>query len=93
MALTSIVLTVTWIIYYELDSIYVSKLYNPQTVALFAIGITMLTFSRSLMNTFFSPFQTKFNHLRGLNDETRLSNYFLRIKLYLTAKDCCNISV
>lgn len=79
MALTSIVLTVTWIIYYELDSIYVSKLYNPQTVALFAIGITMLTFSRSLMNTFFSPFQTKFNHLRGLNDETRLSNYFLRL--------------
>lgn len=79
MALTSIVLTVTWIIYYELDSVYVSKLYNPQTVALFAIGITMLTFSRSLMNTFFSPFQTKFNHLRGLNDETQLSNYFLKL--------------
>jgi len=79
MALTSIALTISWILYYELDSVYVSKLYNPKTVALFAIGITMLTFSRSLMNAFFSPFQTKFNHLRGIKDENSLSAFFIRI--------------
>ena len=79
MALTSIILTITWILYYELDSVYISKLYNPQTVALFAIGITMLTFSRSLMNAFFSPFQVKFNHLRGVKDEKSLSSFFLRL--------------
>lgn len=79
MALTSVILTITWILYYELDSIYVSKLYDPKTVALFAIGISMLTFSRSLMNIFFSPFQAKFNHLRGINDEKLLSSYFLRL--------------
>jgi len=79
MAITSIVLTFTWILYYELDSVYVSKLYNPQTVALFAIGLTMLSFSRSLMNAFFSPFQTKFNHLRGLKDEKSLSGFFFRL--------------
>jgi O-antigen/teichoic acid export membrane protein len=82
MALTSIILTLTWISYYELDSIYVSKLYNPKTVALFAIGISMLTFSRSLMNVFFSPFQAKFNHLRGINDEKLLSSYFLRLIIW-----------
>ncbi len=79
MAITSIALTISWILYYELDSVYVSKLYNPKTVALFAIGITMLTFSRSLMNAFFSPFQTKFNHLRGIKDENSLSAFFIRI--------------
>jgi O-antigen/teichoic acid export membrane protein len=79
MALTSVILTITWILYYELDSIYVSKLYDPKTVALFAIGISMLTFSRSLMNVFFSPFQVKFNHLRGLKDEKSLSSYFLKL--------------
>lgn len=79
MALTSIVTTVAWIMYYELDSVYVSKLYNPKTVALFAIGITLLTFSRSLMNAFFSPFQTKFNHLRGIKDEESLSSFFIRV--------------
>lgn len=79
MAVTSIVITITWILYYELDSLYVSKLYNPQTVAYFAIGFTMLSFSRSLMNAFFSPFQTKFNHLRGLKDESKLSNFFFQL--------------
>jgi len=79
MALTSIILTFTWILYYELDSVYVSKLYNPGIVALFAIGLTMLSFSRSLMNAFFSPFQTKFNHLRGLKDEKSLSYFFFRL--------------
>lgn len=79
MALTSIILTFTWILYYELDSIYVSRLYNPKIVALFAIGLTMLSFSRSLMNAFFSPFQTKFNHLRGLKNEKSLSEFFFRL--------------
>lgn len=79
MAFTSIVITISWILYYEMDSVYVSKLYNPQTVALFAIGITILTFSRTLMNMLLSPFQMKFNHLRGLKDEIKLSQYFLRL--------------
>lgn len=77
MAFTSIIVTMAWMLYYELDSIYVSKLYNPKMVALFAIGITMLTFSRSLMNAFFAPFQTKFNHFRGLGDDVNLKKYFL----------------
>lgn len=79
MAFTSVILTITWLIYYELDSLYVSKLYNPNTVAFFAIGITILTFSRTLMNVFFSPFQVKFNHLIGAKDENLLSVYFTRL--------------
>lgn len=46
-------------------------------VAIFAIGITMLNFSRSLMNAFLGPFQTKFNHLRGMKDDDKLNQYFL----------------
>ena len=79
MAITSITITGTWILYYELDSVYASKLYNVQTAAFLAIGITLLTFSRSLMNMFFGPFQVKFNQLRGLKDEKALSYWFLRL--------------
>lgn len=77
MAMTSVVVTISWMLYYEFDLIYVSKLYTPEMVAIFAIGITMLTFSRSLMNAFLGPFQTKFNHLRGMKEDDKLNQYFL----------------
>jgi O-antigen/teichoic acid export membrane protein len=54
-------------------------LYNPKVAALFAIGVTMLTFTRTLMSAFFSPFQTKFNHLRGLRDDSMLNTYFSKL--------------
>jgi O-antigen/teichoic acid export membrane protein len=76
MAMTSVIVTITWMLYYEFDLIYVSKLYTHKMVAIFAIGITMLTFSRSLMNAFFGPFQTKFNHLKGMKDDIKLNHYF-----------------
>lgn len=79
MAFTSIALTIAWLLYYEMDPIYVSKLYTPRVVALFAIGITMLSFSRSLLNAFFAPFQVRLNHLRGLNDEEGLSKLFFKL--------------
>jgi O-antigen/teichoic acid export membrane protein len=79
MALASILVTFSWILYYELDPLYVSLLYDSNIVAVFAIGLTMLTFSRSIMNAFFSPFQIKFNHLRGINDEKNLSKLFLKL--------------
>lgn len=76
MAMTSVVVSVSWMLYYEFDLLYVSKLYTPKMVAIFSIGISMLTFSRSLMNAFFSPFQTKFNHLSGMKADVKLNQYF-----------------
>ena len=77
MALTSVVSTISYMLYYEFDLIYIGKLYNPEIVALFAIGVTILNFSRSFMNAFFGPFKTKLNHLRGMNDNDGIERYFL----------------
>ncbi len=79
MAFTSMTLTASWIFYYEMDPVFVSKLYEPKVVAVFAIGITMLSFSRTLLNAFFAPFQTRFNYLRGLNEEIAMSKLFFKI--------------
>ena len=79
MAIASIVISVSWILYYELDLLYVSKLYSTSVVAFFAIGVTILSFSRTLMNIIFSPFQAKFNHFRGLKDEKSLNKIFFQI--------------
>ena len=79
MAIASVIISVSWILYYELDLVYVSKLYSTSVVAFFAIGVTILSFSRNLMNIIFSPFQAKFNHLRGLKDEKSLNKIFFQI--------------
>jgi O-antigen/teichoic acid export membrane protein len=78
-AFSSLILSISWIFYYELDPIYVSKLYSSSIVGFFAIGVTILSFSRTLMNIVFSPFQAKFNHFRGLNDEKSLTKIFFQI--------------
>lgn len=79
MALTSILTSISWILYYESDPLYVSKLYDPKTVGLFAVGLTMLTLTRTIMSAFFAPFQTKFNHLRGLGRESEMNIYFSKL--------------
>jgi O-antigen/teichoic acid export membrane protein len=77
MAKTSIFMTLCYFIYYDLDLLYVSKLYGTSVAAKFAIGVSILTISKTLMNIFFSPFQVKFNHLRGIDDENKLFKLFL----------------
>ena len=79
MAISSVIMSFSWILYYELDLVYVSKLFNTSIVAFFAIGVTILSFSRNLMNIIFSPFQAKFNHFRGLKDEKSLNRMFFQL--------------
>ena len=76
MALASVVQTIAYMLYFEFDLIYIGKLYNPKIVALFAIGVIMLNFSRSFMNAFFGPWLAKLNHLRGLSDNDGIDRYF-----------------
>ncbi len=76
MAKASIFLTVCYFIYYDLDLFYIGNFYNSEVVAKFAIGLSILSFSKTLMNMFFSPFQVKFNHLKGMNDQQNLNKLF-----------------
>jgi len=79
LALGSLFGTVTWILYYELDAFAIAKLLGSESVAIYAVGFTILTFLRTLFGTLFSPFFARFNHFIGLNDVDGLRKLYLNI--------------
>ena len=76
LAFTSLFITVSWIIYYELDSIVIIKFLGAEKVAIYAIGLTALSLFRSLFGSLFAPFGPRFNHFIGVNDTAGLKNFF-----------------
>lgn len=79
LAFTSILLTISWILYYELDPFVISKILGSKYVAIYAIGLTSITYFRTLFGVFFTPFVAKFNHFIGMNDIEGLQGYFLTV--------------
>lgn len=72
LAYSSLFITIAWILYYESDTIVIGKLFNSSSVAIYAIGLSVLSFTRGLYNTIYSPFLSRFNHFIGQEDERRL---------------------
>jgi len=79
LAFTSFYLTLTWILYYELDPAAIGKMLGPQQVAVFAIGLTIMSFIRSIMGILFSPFNARFNHFIGTHDDESLKSLFATV--------------
>ena len=79
LAFTSLYLTFTWILYYELDPTAIGKLLGAKQVAIFAIGLTILSFFRSIVGILFSPFNARFNHFIGNHDEVGLKTFFTTV--------------
>jgi len=79
LAFSGLFVTISWILYYELDSFAIGKLLGSNQVAIFAIGLTLLSFFRSLLGAFFSPFSSRFNHFVGENKITELRGFFLHV--------------
>jgi O-antigen/teichoic acid export membrane protein len=79
LAFTSLYLTITWILYYELDPATIGKFIGAKEVAVYAIGLTVLSFFRSILGILFSPFSARFNHFIGTKDEAGLKNIYLQV--------------
>ncbi len=79
LAFTSIFLTICWILYYELDTFAIGKLFDAKSVAVYAIGLTIITYFRSLFGIIFTPFVARFNHFVGLKDKVGLQNFFIKV--------------
>lgn len=79
LAFASLFITISWIFYYELDSIAIGKFLGANQVAIYAIGLTVLTFFRSILGILFSPFNVRFNHFVGNGDESALKSFYLQI--------------
>lgn len=63
LAVSTMLTTVGWIIYFELDLVYISKFFGPKQVAIYGVAFTILNFLRTLWNNIFSPLSVPFNHL------------------------------
>lgn len=81
LALSSLVVTVCWVLYYELDSLTIGKLLGVQEVAVYAVGFTILNFFRSLLGILYSPFNTRFNHFCGQGNIQELKHFYQNIMM------------
>ncbi|WP_264531341.1 polysaccharide biosynthesis protein [Flavobacterium sp. N502540] len=79
LALSGLIVTISWILYYELDSFAIGKLLGAKEVAIYAIGLTILSFFRSLLGVFFSPFSARFNHFIGTDVQDGLRSFYLHV--------------
>ena len=79
LALSTFLLSLSWIVYYELDAYVLAKISTPTIVALYAVGLMLLSFVRSLFGAIFNPFTARFNHLIGLNDWSTLKSLYNRV--------------
>jgi O-antigen/teichoic acid export membrane protein len=83
LAFTSLFLMFTWILYYELDPTIIGKYLGANQVAIYAIGLTILSFFRSILGILFSPFNARFNHFIGIGDDEGLKSIYLNVTTVL----------
>lgn len=79
LASSSLFATLSWVLYYELDSVAIGKMIGAQAVAIYAIGLTLLGFLRSLLGVFFSPFSARFNHFVGVGQMQELRVFYQHV--------------
>jgi O-antigen/teichoic acid export membrane protein len=79
LAFSGLFATISWILYYEIDSFSIGRLLGTEAVAIYAIGFTILSFFRSLLGVFFSPFSARFNHFIGQERHDELNKFYLNI--------------
>lgn len=74
LALSSLYVTLIWIVYFELDLIIIGKYLGAEPAAIYALAFTFIKFLRSILSVVFSPFQNRYNHLLGINDYSGFTN-------------------
>jgi O-antigen/teichoic acid export membrane protein len=79
LAFSTLFVTISWILYYELDQFVIGKFLGAEEVAIFAIGLTVLGFFRSLLGVFYAPFSARFNHFIGKGQEKELKKFYNHI--------------
>jgi O-antigen/teichoic acid export membrane protein len=79
LAFNSFFLTLSWVLYYECDTMVIGQLLGAEKIAVYAIGLTLMTFLRSILGSLFSPFTSRFNHFIGLGDGDGLRRTVSRV--------------
>ena len=79
LAVNSLFVVVFWILYNEMDLLVIGRFGGPESVAIYAVGYTLIKYIRSITGIFFSPFQNRFNHFIGINNVYGLNSLLKNI--------------
>lgn len=79
LAVSSMISTVSWIVFFQLDSFIISKTFGITSVAIYAIPYFLLTFISNLYNTIYYPFLFRFNHFIVTKNYDRLFDFLNKI--------------
>jgi len=82
LAFNSLFVTISWVLYYELDSLIIGKFVGLKEVAIFNICISVMSLSRSLYSILYNPFTAKFNHYIGRNEKQELKSTFYKVLVF-----------
>lgn len=79
LAVSSIISTVSWIVFFQIDSLIISKFFGIRAVATYAIPYVLLTFINNLYNTIYYPFLFRFNQFTISANNERLYAFLNKI--------------
>ena len=72
----SLLNSVAWILFYELDLIILAKIASPAIVAVYSIAFTTLTLFRNYLAIVYSAFSPRYNHYVGESNLDGLRTFF-----------------
>jgi O-antigen/teichoic acid export membrane protein len=79
LAVSTMISTVSWIVFFQFDSFIISKTFGISSVAIYAIPFFLLTFINNLYNTIYYPFLFRFNHFIVSKNQDRLYDFIAKI--------------
>jgi O-antigen/teichoic acid export membrane protein len=79
LAFSTIISTVSWIIFFQFDTFIISKLFGISSVAIYAIPFLLLTFINNLYNTIYYPFLFRFNYFIVSKNYDKLNEFITKI--------------
>lgn len=81
LAFGTLFLTLTWILFFELDVVAIARFLGTEDVALYAVALNLVVFFRGLYATLYGPFQARFNHFIGVKDYEGLKSLYRKVML------------
>ncbi len=80
-ALSSMYVTLAWVLYNELDMLFLGRALGADKLAVYAVAFGLVSFFRTLSSTIFLPFQARIHQLAAVHDDARLRSYYRRVMI------------
>ncbi|WP_347023140.1 lipopolysaccharide biosynthesis protein [Bacteroides eggerthii] len=93
LVVASLFTTISWILYYELDLLIISRISKPEIVALYSVAFTILSLSRNYLAVIYSSFSARYNHFVGQNDYEGLKKFYVKNLIILFPFVCFPIII